>query len=410
MELSENLASELSNPVAEDSKQDMSELVQAERQVQTLGRMLALYGNMNKKYTTRIAQIKTEIEKIKRQGDTDSWGLHESGEDGGQERINRLKMTTDEILQGLESFEGLERSEEVKLLQDEDSKKQGQDEGAQIDHELTSASKLMGHTLLEKTRNSPLCLSRAAMSELQKQANSINKFAYCRLLDNICNLNGHGHNEMEEHNELSVFLAQQRLIYFLNKTKKMLLPCLEKVYLGDITKSYRLAKHFLKNCFPLDGINWLKLSAASQIDISCYLFEIIKASYRVKSTLILTNFRMNEAQLNKLLFANKHKEKIMFEQCRLCLPEISNLGKYLEGTTIRQLYLFNCETPDYCNWIQFPDRLENLISGISRCYLRDSLREINFGWRGLLSEGWIEQTFKRYGLDHVKISGNFRLS
>ncbi|CAI2371598.1 unnamed protein product [Moneuplotes crassus] len=139
---------------------------------------------------------------------------------------------------------------------------------------------------------------------------------------------------------------QPRFTYFLKKTKKMPLPCVKSVLICDMLKSCRLVQHFLKNCLPAFGIECFKLCAVNQIDISCYLLEIIKTSYRIRVTLTLTNFKINGAQLQKLLFANRHKEEIIFEKCKLWLQKAPSLSKHLKGTTIQYLSLFNCEGPD----------------------------------------------------------------
>ncbi|CAI2385588.1 unnamed protein product [Moneuplotes crassus] len=196
---------------------------------------------------------------------------------------------------------------------------------------------------------------------------------------------------------------------FLRKQKRVSLPTLGTIKLEKLSQmSFREIKSFLKDGFP-KKLTCLSLNSLKPSTIGPYLNWLKSVSYQVLSKIEITNFEISELQSRKIFRAFRHVEAIEFVSCEFSFPRVPDFSKALVETSINTLYLLNCEDFYKSDWVGNPCEFDNLITGLSRSDLQNSLQLVDFG-ESSLDKTFISDIFDKYRLEHVKIKGSFNFS
>ncbi|CAI2379511.1 unnamed protein product [Moneuplotes crassus] len=194
---------------------------------------------------------------------------------------------------------------------------------------------------------------------------------------------------------------------FLKTMRKIPYHHLEKINLLNVShRSIKKIKFLLEEGIRINADS-LVFEANNLSRVTAYLNLIIKISYKISHLICLEELIMNELQLKRILFAYKHVKVLQFSQCIFSLPKVPDFTKCLEGTSIKGICLANCEGRDYNDWINEPQKFENLIEGFSNSDLKDSLQEIDLWYFCELKLDFVKEVLSKHGFGHVEVLGNF---
>lgn len=145
--------------------------------------------------------------------------------------------------------------------------------------------------------------------------------------------------------------------------------------------------YFLTKSIPVK-LKSLRLNISSMMAHgSCYINPIIEAIPKVSESLVLANFDFNKTELEGIMKASMHLEKIYFQKCKLPQPtseeDIQSLkeGTYydfstIEASNIETLNLSFSGTSYKNNFNQHIERLGGFLLAVSKTGIRHSLKKI----------------------------------
>ncbi|CAI2379582.1 unnamed protein product [Moneuplotes crassus] len=207
--------------------------------------------------------------------------------------------------------------------------------------------------------------------------------------------------------ELSLWIDDIKDQSFLKTMRKIPYPHFEEINLQNVShRSIKKVKFLLEERMRINADS-LVFVAKNISRVTAYLSLIIKVSYKISHRMCLGELIMNELQLKRILFAYKHVKVLEFSGCIFSLPKVPDFTKCLEGTSIKEICLAYCERRDWNDWINEPQKFENLIKGLSNSDLKDSLQEIDFGYFCELKLDFLKEVLSKHGFGHVEVSGDF---
>ena len=89
-----------------------------------------------------------------------------------------------------------------------------------------------------------------------------------------------------------------------------------------------------------------------------------------------------------------------FWNCQLQYEDIKITSK--AQSNIIELSLWECGYPTYENWIEHPQRFENLMKAISESTIKQSLKDISVEIREM-SEDEIINILKKFGMENIRL-------
>ncbi|CAI2368195.1 unnamed protein product [Moneuplotes crassus] len=207
-------------------------------------------------------------------------------------------------------------------------------------------------------------------------------------------------------NGLNLWLNEPKDLGFLKKIRNLSLPNLEKFSLCITTRHKKITKILDHSLFS-KRIECLSFDCIGLTPIWPYLTHIISKSHKVTGIIELWDFEISELQIKKIFRAYRHLTDLAFMSCKLHFPRVPDFSKALEETCIENLNLWDCENIERSNWESWPERFNNFICGLSQSDLKHSLQEVDFGENSCFERRFVSETFGRFGLSHVVITGNF---
>ncbi|CAI2372917.1 unnamed protein product [Moneuplotes crassus] len=216
-----------------------------------------------------------------------------------------------------------------------------------------------------------------------------------------------GGHRIGPNNCLNIFLSNTYHHPFLTKLSKLHLPKLSKTLLCDLTRPSGHIKRFLSHCILPTNLQILSLKCLNLSPITAYLPSLIKSCHKATCLIDLGHFVLSGRELKKLFVAVRLVKTVRFQQCRIGMRENGRWTRAMRGSCIKEIELWDCEKPEYSNWSSDLSGLSHLANWFSNTDLRDTLKEIGFGYTHLLAKRDVEEVFDENGLGHVQITGNF---
>ena len=84
------------------------------------------------------------------------------------------------------------------------------------------------------------------------------------------------------------------------------------------------------------------------------------------SSLKLRNMKLSKEEFEKIFWMAKHCESLEFAECTILTNIEWNYGD-MSNCKLEKIILKECADIDYSNWIEYPERCLNILSGIKEC-------------------------------------------
>ncbi|CAI2386531.1 unnamed protein product [Moneuplotes crassus] len=204
---------------------------------------------------------------------------------------------------------------------------------------------------------------------------------------------------LEPGNDFDVNHGNPEDSLFYKKVRKVTLPCFKRVVIKTDSKSLKLFQKCVAHFSPYNCVENLKFVALEPIEIGLHLSQIFNICARIQKVNSLRGFSLNETQFKKFLVGCRHQVKVSFLSCKFNISRVPDLSKLMKGTVIKTILFDDCAQIN--KWKKHPEKLERLISAISSCNLKESLRQILF--RNSIQQDFVSPIFEKYGLGHIKV-------
>ncbi|CAI2368883.1 unnamed protein product [Moneuplotes crassus] len=214
------------------------------------------------------------------------------------------------------------------------------------------------------------------------------------------------YNNLQPEGILNISPNYLNCIYFMKKLKGVHLPPLEMINFDMKLPRLKILQDFIATSLP--GIcNKIRFYSGQLSSWGPLLPSIIRVSHKASQSLALSNGKINEPQLKRLLRANKDKTELYITKCCYDLGHSPDFTSCLKGTSIQKITFSNSEGQAYNNWVDYPERLEHLLGGLLESDLKHSLGEISFGFTYLKSNS-VKAILEKHGLPDIELTGRFQ--
>ncbi|CAI2367784.1 unnamed protein product [Moneuplotes crassus] len=131
----------------------------------------------------------------------------------------------------------------------------------------------------------------------------------------------------------------------LKSLDSLVLPNLRELKIENLNRRKPPAlKRFLKNSFPRRVENlFLSFFRANSINMDKYLREILHASYKVQSIIVICCIDISLRALVRLFSACRNKEQVIFVECYIDVEKVPDFGHSLDGSTISSISFLSCK-------------------------------------------------------------------
>lgn len=211
-------------------------------------------------------------------------------------------------------------------------------------------------------------------------------------------------SENDTSSEIKLDLDNDEELSQLQQLTEAELLQMQVVQIRNITKAVPKVTELLSSSISLKLLNlhgggYSALMFDSQEQLFTALVEVLP---RVIFKIILQSFWMNQAQFEAVVRASSQTQVLILSQCRIDTDTQIDFGT--DKFSIEHIHFYN--TKIYSEWESASERCSNLVAGICKSKLKDSLIQANFFNYGL-SVDEIKNYFEDQGASHILITNEW---
>ncbi|CAI2377683.1 unnamed protein product [Moneuplotes crassus] len=143
-------------------------------------------------------------------------------------------------------------------------------------------------------------------------------------------------------------------------------------------------------------------SSARHVSYKLYEKHIFSISSSFLEGLHLKGFRIGKRQFECLIYHSRNFIWLKLASCKIDSRECIFVNK--SEYKLKKLSFECCGHPTCSNWIENPQRLDDILLAISKCSLKDSLQHLNISWNSREKEK-LKRGLEDLGITDLKVFG-----
>ena len=193
--------------------------------------------------------------------------------------------------------------------------------------------------------------------------------------------------------------SDQQLVSCLNRFN---LVELEDLDIVKVDRDVPGVTKLLRNQMITKAKNFhISVKDSDQLSVAPFMESLTDLAERISDKYLIHNFDISSEELVRLMAAAKHCKYIGFIGCTLYTAEEINFANLLDDATFEALDLNGSGNGDHSNWKEHPQRLENILKGLSQIEsVKKHLKKIQLS-NNSLEINQTKKMLKTYGFDKL---------